>query len=101
MDMANLINRNQGVLSLISFLATFALVVVWVTTVRADISDVKQSEDQQVIILQLISDSLKEKTRDHLEFSRSSERTNEILSDMTVVLAKLEVTLNNLDRKIE
>lgn len=109
--MLNLINKNQGILALISLLATFALIVVWVTTVRADIEDIKTIQAQQIIVLRSIADSLKEKTRDHIEFKEDAEavsletredrrHTNEILIKISEAIIKLDTTLTIFSGKI-
>ena len=92
------INTYSGSLTLLSVVCA---IVFHFTNITYGIKQIETATNEQGGKLELIHDSLTDKTRDHLEFSRSSERTNEILSDMTVVLAKLEVTLNALDRKIK
>jgi hypothetical protein len=96
--MLTLINRNQGLLTLIS-------VIAWIifnyTTASADLNQIKVNGQQQIIYLDLISDSLKEKTRDHSQFQKTAEQTNLILTKMSDTLIRLDATLNSLDKKID
>jgi len=95
--MLNIINKNQGLLTLIS-------VVGWIifsyTTAQADLDSIKKNYAKQFILMETISDSLKEKSRDHSEFQKSVDKTNETLDDMKYILIRLDSTIRNLNEKI-
>ncbi len=94
--MLTLMNRNQGLLTLIS-------VIAWIifnyTTASADLNQIKVNGQQQIIYLDLISDSLKEKPGIILSLQKTAEQTNLILAKMSDTLIRLDATLNSLEQK--
>ena len=104
MDMTDKLNKNTGLIVLmgfIAFLIAFSSLIIWVGSAKADIVDIKKIENQQVIILQLISDSLKDKTRDHEDFKTTNDNINTALIKISKAIIKLEGTLNRLELRIE
>jgi hypothetical protein len=122
--MAAVINKNIGVvLALIGFLATFALLVIYVSdargeigAVKGEIREVKAVQKEEIEVLRSMAISLGDKSRDHREFKealkqlREDEKenrkiTNGILTKITEaviiqtqILNSMQRDLNNINR---
>ena len=66
---------------------------------NANVTSILKEQKRQSDVMATLSESLKDKGRDHIEFRNSTERTNVILDKMSNVLIKLDVTLTELNRK--
>jgi len=84
------LNQYSGLFTAVTFLC---ILVFQFTIFQTTIADVPVDIKEQKETLILIKDSLKDKTRDHREFQKSIDRTNDILYRLSIVLAKLEVKL--------
>jgi hypothetical protein len=94
--------------SLLSFVTVLVAAVIYFTGFNTDLTDLKRGQgniveagEKNIKISERIEDSLKEKDRDHIEFSKQMTTSNRIQTDMVRVMDRLEITLNSIDKKLE
>ncbi len=96
--MLSYINKNQG---LLTFMSVIAWVVFTWSSASADLKSSKEADIKKVELLEDMSLSLKEKSRDHIEFQKSNDNIVIVLMKISETMVIQTQLLKQIQRQVE
>lgn len=99
------LNAYSGIGTFVGFLLA---VVFFFLSIQTNLTALQQGykenslvQKEQVQLLRALSASLRDKSRDHAEFSRGLRDNSKVVIDIVRVLDRLVLTLDSIDKKIK
>ncbi len=104
--MSGIVNKVNELSGFLSFVSLLGAILFYFFSIQVGMEGLVKDHE---VITQITKETwstsneleyqLRQRSEEHMHFAEQARDTNEILRDVKFILAKLEVTLNSVDRK--